>query len=137
MLCIHTEQEPDPNTKTVMTPIVLASTFAQERPGVHKGYDYARAGNPTRAALEACLAALEGAKHGVAFGSGCGAMTTLLLTLKSGDHVLVGDDVYGGTFRIFDKVLKQFGISATFIDMGDLSAVAAAVRPETRMLWLD
>jgi cystathionine gamma-lyase len=136
-LCIHAGQEPDPGTGAVMTPIVLASTFAQERPGVHKGYDYARAGNPTRAALEACLAALEGAKHGVAFGSGCGAMTTLLLTLKSGDHVLVGDDVYGGTFRIFDKVLKQFGISATFIDMGDLSAVAAAVRPETRMLWLE
>lgn len=136
-LCIHAGQEPDPGTGAVMTPIVLASTFAQERPGVHKGYDYARAGNPTRAALEACLAALEGAKHGIAFGSGCGAMTTLLLTLKSGDHVLVGDDVYGGTFRIFDKVLKQFGISATFIDMGDLSAVAAAVRPETRMLWLE
>lgn len=136
-LCIHAGQEPDPGTGAVMTPIVLASTFAQERPGVHKGYDYARAGNPTRAALEACLAALEGAKHGVAFGSGCGAMTTLLLTLKSGDHVLVGDDVYGGTFRIFDKVLKEFGISATFIDMGDLSAVAAAVRPETRMLWLE
>ena len=136
-LCIHAGQEPDPGTGAVMTPIVLASTFAQERPGVHKGYDYGRAGNPTRAALEACLAALEGAKHGIAFGSGCGAMTTLLLTLKSGDHVLVGDDVYGGTFRIFDKVLKQFGISATFIDMGDLSAVAAAVRPETRMLWLE
>lgn len=136
-LCIHAGQEPDPGTGAVMTPIVLASTFAQERPGVHKGYDYGRAGNPTRAALEACLAALEGAKHGIAFGSGCGAMTTLLLTLKGGDHVLVGDDVYGGTFRIFDKVLKQFGISATFIDMGDPSAVAAAVRPETRMIWLE
>jgi cystathionine beta-lyase/cystathionine gamma-synthase len=136
-LCIHAGQEPDPGSGAVMTPIVLASTFAQERPGVHKGYDYGRAGNPTRSALEACLAALEGAKHGVAFGSGCGAMTTLLLTLKSGDHVLVGDDVYGGTFRLFDKVLKQFGISATFIDMGDPSAVAAAVRPETRMIWLE
>lgn len=136
-LCIHAGQEPDPGTGAVMTPIVLASTFAQERPGVHKGYDYGRAGNPTRAALEACLAALEGANHGIAFGSGCGAMTTLLLTLKSGDHVLVGDDVYGGTFRIFDKVLKDFGISATFIDMSDPSAVAAAVRPETRMIWLE
>ena len=103
--CIHAGQGPDPTSGAVMTPIVLASTFAQDGPGVHKGYDYSRAGNPTRTALEGCFAALEGAKHGVAFGSGCGATTSILLTLKSGDHVLCGDDVYGGTFRIFDKVL--------------------------------
>jgi cystathionine beta-lyase/cystathionine gamma-synthase len=120
-----------------MTPIVLATTFAQDGPGVHKGYDYSRAGNPTRTALEQCLAALEGARHAIAFGSGCAATTTVLLSLQSGDHVLVGDDVYGGTFRIFDKVLAQFGIDATFIDMSDPARVAAAVRPKTRLLWME
>jgi len=126
-LCIHAGQEADPLSGAVMTPIVLASTFAQDGPGVHKGYDYSRAGNPTRTALEQCLAALEGATHGVAFGSGCAATTAALLTLKSGDHVLVGDDVYGGTFRIFDKVLKQFGLDATFVDMTDPARARGAV----------
>ena len=136
-LCIHAGQEADPVHGAVMTPIVLSSTFAQDGPGVFKGFDYSRAGNPTRAALEGCLAALEGAAHGIAFGSGCAATTAALLTLKSGDHVLVGDDVYGGTFRIFDKVLKQFGIDATFLDMSDPALVRAAVRPNTRMVWLE
>lgn len=135
--CIHAGQEPDPISGAVMTPIVLSSTFAQDGPGVHKGYDYSRAGNPTRTALEGCLAALEGAKHGVAFGSGCAATTAILLTLKSGDHVLCGDDVYGGTFRIFDKVLKQFGVEATFMDMGDATRVGEAIRPSTRLVWLE
>jgi cystathionine beta-lyase/cystathionine gamma-synthase len=120
-----------------MTPIVLASTFVQDGPGGHKGFDYSRAGNPTRTALEACFASLEGAKYGIAFGSGCAATTTILLLLKSGDHVLVGDDVYGGTFRIFDKVMKQFGLEATFLDMSDPAKVRAAVRPNTRMIWLE
>ncbi len=136
-LCIHAGQEPDPLSGAVMTPIVLSSTFAQDGPGKDRGYDYSRAGNPTRTALEGCLAALEGARHGLAFGSGCGATTTILLTLRSGDHVLVGDDVYGGTFRIFDKVMKQFGLEATFLDMSDAGAVARAIRPNTRMLWLE
>src|ERR1700677_3151176 len=136
-LCIHAGQEPDPLSGAVMTPIVLATTFAQDGPGVHKGYDYSRAGNPTRTALEGCLAALEGATHGIAFGSGCAATTAVLLTLKSGDHVLVGDDVYGGTFRIFDKVMKQFGIDATFLDMTDPGAVRAAIRPATKLVWLE
>jgi cystathionine beta-lyase len=136
-LCIHAGQEPDPIHGAVMTPIVLASTFAQDGPGTHKGYDYSRAGNPTRTALEECFAAIEGAKHGVAFGSGCAATTSILLTLKSGDHVLLGDDVYGGTFRIFDKVLKQFGIEATSLDMRDPAKVRAAMRPTTRMIWLE
>src|SRR5262245_30093681 len=118
-LCIHAGQKPDATHGAVMTPIVLASTFAQDGPGEHRGYDYSRAGNPTRSATEACFAALEGAKHGIAFGIGCGATTALLLTLKSGDHVLCGDDVYGGTFRIFDKVLKQFGIATDYLDMRD------------------
>ena len=137
-LCIHAGQEPDPATGAVMTPIVLASTFAQDGPGMMKGpYDYSRAGNPTRTALEQCLAALEGGKFGFAFGSGCAASTTLLMTLKSGDHVLVGDDVYGGTFRIFDKVMKQWGLEATFMDMSDPAKVREAIRPSTRLIWLE
>jgi cystathionine beta-lyase len=136
-LCIHAGQEPDRTSGAVMTPIVLSSTFAQEGPGKHKGYDYSRAGNPTRTALEGCLAALEGGKHAIAFGSGCAATTTILLTLRSGDHVLVGDDVYGGTFRIFDKVMKDFGIEATFLDMSEPARVREALRPTTRMIWME
>ncbi len=136
-LCIHAGQEPDPVSGAVMTPIVLATTFAQDGPGAHKGYDYSRAGNPTRTVLERCLAELEGAKHAVAFGSGCAAATAVLLTLKSGDHVLVGDDVYGGTFRIFDKVFKQFGVEATFLDMSDPARVDSEMRPNTRLVWME
>jgi cystathionine beta-lyase/cystathionine gamma-synthase len=99
--------------------------------------DNSRAGNPTRTALEECFAALEGAKHGIAFGSGCAATSAVLLTLKSGDHVLVGDDVYGGTFRIFDKVMKQFGLDASFIDMSDPARVREAIRPTTRLVWME
>jgi cystathionine beta-lyase len=136
-LCIHAGQEADPTSGAVMTPIVLSSTFAQDGPGVHKGYDYSRAGNPTRSALEKCLAELEGAAYGVAFGSGCAATTAVLLMLESGDHVLVGDDVYGGTFRIFDKVLKPFGIQATYLDMSDPARVAGALRDSTRLVWME
>jgi cystathionine beta-lyase/cystathionine gamma-synthase len=136
-LCIHAGQHPDPVHGAVMTPIVLSSTFAQDGPGGYKDYDYSRAGNPTRTALEGCLAALEGATHGVAFGSGCAATTAVLLSLKSGDHVLCGDDVYGGTFRIFDKVMKQWGLDATFMDMSDPAKVKAAIRPNTRLVWLE
>jgi cystathionine gamma-lyase len=136
-LCIHGGQSPDALTGAVMEPIVLSTTFAQDGPGAHKGYDYSRAGNPTRSALERCLASLEGASDGIAYGSGCAATTAVLLTLKSGDHVLVGDDVYGGTFRIFDKVLAQFGLEASFIDMTDPARVRAAMRPNTRLVWLE
>jgi cystathionine gamma-lyase len=136
-LCIHAGQDPDPFSGAVMTPIVLATTFAQDGPGVHKGYDYSRAGNPTRTALEQCLASLEGATHAIAFGSGCAATTAVLLGLRSGDHVLVGDDVYGGTFRIFDRVFAQFGIEASFIEMSDPARVGAAMRPNTRLVWVE
>jgi cystathionine beta-lyase/cystathionine gamma-synthase len=136
-LCIHAGQEPDAVSGAVMTPIVLASTFAQDAPGAPRGFDYSRAGNPTRAALESCYAAVEGATHGVAFASGCAATTALLLTLKSGDHVLAASDLYGGTFRIFDQVMKPFGLDASFLDMTEPGAVAAAVRPNTRMIWLE
>ncbi len=136
-LCIHGGQSPDPISGAVMTPIVLSSTFAQTGPGEHKGWDYSRAGNPTRDTLEACLASLEGGTHAITFGSGCAATTSILLLLKSGDHVLVGDDVYGGTFRIFDKVMKQFGISSTFTDLTDIAKVREAVQPNTKMIWIE
>ena len=144
-LCIHAGQEPDPSSGAVMTPIVLSSTFQQDGPGNlvrgsdgnHPGYDYSRAGNPTRTALEGCLAALEGGKHAIAFGSGCAATTTILLTLRSGDHVVASDDVYGGTFRIFDKVVKDFGVEASFVDMTDPARVKAAMRKNTKLVWLE
>src|SRR5689334_1271686 len=123
-LAIHAGQHPDPTSGAVMTPIVLSSTFAQAGPGVHKGYEYARTGNPTRNTLEACLAALEGGRHGLCFASGCAALTTLLHTLRPGDHVVSSDDVYGGTFRILDKVMKPMGIEASWIDMTDPARVA-------------
>lgn len=136
-LAIHAGQEPDPVSGAVMTPIVLASTFAQDGPGNHKGFEYARTDNPTRRTLERCLAALEGAKHGLAFASGCAAMTTLLHTLKPGDHVVASDDVYGGSFRILDKVMKPLGIATTQVDMTDPQNVARAIRPETKILWVE
>src|SRR5258708_10578804 len=136
-LAVHAGQPPDPQTGAVMVPIVLASTFAQEGPGNHKGFEYSRSGNPTRNALEACLAALEGGRHGFAFASGLGASTTLLHTLRPGDHVLTGDDVYGGTFRLLDKVMKPLGIDSTFTDMTDLRAVDRAVLPSTKLIWIE
>src|SRR5687768_3771634 len=136
-LAVHAGQAPDPVSGAVMTPIVLASTFAQDGPGVHKGFEYARTGNPTRNTLERCLAALEGARHGIAFASGCAAMTTLLHTLRPGDHVVASDDVYGGSFRILDKVMKPFGLATSQVDMTDPSRIDAAIRPETKMLWVE
>ena len=109
-LVIHAGQQPDPVSGAVMTPIVLSSTFAQSSPGEHQGFEYSRSGNPTRQALEGCLAALEGADHGFAFASGSAASATLLHTLAPGDHVLCGDDVYGGTFRLFDKVMDPMKV---------------------------
>lgn len=136
-LAIHAGQQPDPVHGAVMQPIVLSTTFAQEGPGAHKGFDYGRSGNPTRNALEGCIAALEGATHGLAYSSGCGATTNVLHLLRPGDHVVCGDDVYGGTFRIFDKVMKPMGIEASFIDMQDLGRVRAAMRPNTKLVWME
>jgi cystathionine beta-lyase/cystathionine gamma-synthase len=136
-LAIHAGQPPDPTSGAVMTPIVLASTYAQSAPGQHKGFEYSRSGNPTRNALEACLAALEGGKQGFAFASGLGAETTLFHTLKPGDHVLAGDDLYGGTFRLLDKVFSHLGIAASFVDLSDPARVREAFRPTTRMVWLE
>src|SRR3954470_16956107 len=131
-LAIHAGQPPDPVSGAVMTPIVLASTFAQDGPGAHKGYEYSRSGNPTRRALEACVAALEGGRHGFAFASGSAATATLLHTLRPGDHVLSGDDVYGGTFRLFDKVMKPMQLDSTSIDFTDLDRVRASLKPSTK-----
>jgi cystathionine gamma-synthase/cystathionine gamma-lyase len=136
-LAIHGGQEPDPMTGAVMTPIVLASTFAQDGPGHHKGFEYSRTDNPTRKALEGCIASLEGAKHGMAFASGCAAMTTLMHVLGPGDHVVAGDDLYGGSFRILDKVMKPLGIAFDQIDLTQPELLRAAIRPSTKLVWLE
>ncbi len=134
---IHAGQPPEPNWGAVMTPVYFSSTYAQSSPGVHKGMDYGRSDNPTRAAYQECVASLEGAQFGLAFSSGLAAMDSVLHTLKAGDHVLVGDDVYGGTFRLFDKVYKQLGIEASFVDLTDLTKASAAFRANTKLLWLE
>lgn len=134
---IHVGQAPEPGTGSVIVPIYQTSTFAQEEVGVHKGYEYSRTDNPTRTALQECLAALEGAKYALTFGSGLGATTTLMLMLKSGDHVICGDDVYGGTYRLFQRVMTDHGLVFDFVDTSRPDEVAAALRPETRMIWLE
>ena len=136
-LAIHAGQEPDPSTGAVMTPIYQTSTYVQPGVGEHKGYEYARTGNPTRTALEACLAALEGAPHGLAFASGMAAIDTVLKLLDPGDHVLASNDVYGGTFRLFDKQYKKYGIDFAYAELTDLDAVAASLRPNTRCVWIE
>ncbi len=136
-LAIHAGQPPDPLTGAVMTPIYQTSTYAQESLGKHKGYEYSRTDNPTRTAYQACLAALEDAKYGLAFASGLATTDAVLHLLKSGDHVLCSDDVYGGTFRIFDKVFRRLGIEFTFLDLLDLKAAEAAIRPNTKLLWIE
>ncbi|HEX9075820.1 MAG TPA: cystathionine gamma-synthase [Anaerolineae bacterium] len=134
---IHVGQEPDPATGAVVVPIYQTSTYAQTQVGEHKGYDYSRTNNPTRAALEQCLTSLEGGKYGLAFSSGMGAITTMMLLLKSGDHVVVCDDVYGGTFRLFHQVLEGLGLEFSFVDMTDLQATARAIRSNTRLVWIE
>jgi cystathionine gamma-lyase len=134
---IHAGQGPDPKTGAVMVPIYQTSTFAQSSPGKHTGYEYARTGNPTRTAYQDCVAALENGKHALAFSSGLATIDTLLHTLKSGDHIVCSDDVYGGTYRLFDKVLRKFGLEFTFMDLSDVSKVQAAFKPNTKMLWIE
>src|SRR5437868_6761629 len=134
---LHVGQGPDPQTGAVVQPIHMATTFAQQGVGKHRGFEYSRTGNPTRNALEECLAALEGAKHCLAFASGLGAETTMMLLLSPGDHVVYMEDVYGGTFRLFDKVLRRFGLEFTAIDASDLDAVESSLTARTRMLWLE
>jgi len=134
---IHAGQEPDPETGAVMPPIHTSSTFAQDAPGEDRGYEYARTGNPTRTVLEENLAALEGGEYGRAFASGMAAINTVLNLLESGDHVVAGDDIYGGTHRLFRQVYEDYDLEFSFVDTTDLNAVSDAVRPATELVWVE
>jgi cystathionine gamma-lyase len=135
---IHAGQEPDPATGAIMTPIYATSTYVQTSPGVHKGYDYARTANPTRSALEACVADLENGARGLAFASGLAGMATVLDALDAGAHIVASDDLYGGTYRLFENVRKRSsGLSVSFVDMTDPARVSAAIRPQTKMIWIE
>lgn len=134
---IHAGQEPDPSTGAIMTPVYLTSTYVQEEPAKLKGYDYSRTCNPTRTALERNLAALEGARFGLCFSSGMGAINTVLNLLRQGDHVVAGNDLYGGTYRICRTLYEKLGVAFTFVELTDLAAVESALRPNTRLLMLE
>ena len=137
-LAIHAGQEPDPNNGAVMTPVYFTSTYMQDGVGrPRQGYEYSRTMNPTRKALQDCLAALEAGSFGLAFASGLAATDTVLRLLNADDHILAGNDVYGGTFRLFDKVLRRFGMDFTFADTTDPESVAEALTPSTRLVWLE
>lgn len=134
---IHAGQEPDPTTGAIMTPVYLTSTYVQSSPGEHKGWEYSRTHNPTRKAYENCIADLEGGKFGFAFASGCAATTTIVQQYKQGDHIIAGDDMYGGTFRLFDKVLKNNGLNFSYVDLTDPEHFKKAINPQTKMVWLE
>ncbi len=136
-LAIHGGQQPEPVTGAVMPPIFQTSTYAQRSPGEHSGFEYSRTHNPTRYALERAIAALEGGTHGLAFASGCAATTTVIQLLDAGDHVIAGDDMYGGTFRLFDKVMRRHGIRFSYVDPRDPALVEAAFEPATKLVWLE
>lgn len=135
---IHAGQSPDPSTGAVMPPIYATSTYAQSSPGVHQGFEYSRTHNPTRFAYERCVAGLEGGHRGFAFASGLAATSTILESLDSGSHVVCMDDVYGGTFRLFERVRRRSaGLDFSFVDLTDPAAFEAAIRPDTRMVWVE
>jgi cystathionine gamma-lyase len=134
---IHAGQEPDPTTGAIMTPIYQTSTYAQAGLGEHKGYEYARTGNPTRSALEVCIAALEDGRYGLAFASGMAAENAVLSLLNAGDHIVSCDDTYGGTYRIFERVMRRYNVEASYVPAGDIEAYERAIRPNTRMVWLE
>lgn len=134
---IHAGQEPDPTTGAIMTPVYLTSTYVQQSPGVHKGYEYTRSHNPTRKAYENCLASLESGNHGFAFASGLAATMIVLNLFKSGDHVIAGDDMYGGSYRLFDKVLKPNGMEFSYVDLTNPANLDSAFKPNTKLLWLE
>ncbi len=137
-LAIHGGQSPDPSTGAVMPPIYATSTYAQSSPGVHQGFEYSRTHNPTRFAYERCVAALEGGSRGFAFASGMAATSTVLELLDSGDHVIAMDDIYGGTYRLFERVRRRSaGLDFSFVDLTDPSAFEAAIRPQTKMVWIE
>ncbi len=134
---IHAGQEPDPSTGAIMTPIFQTSTYAQSGMGEHKGYEYARTGNPTRTALENCLAALEDGRYGVAFASGLAAEHAILNLLSAGDHMVACDDLYGGSYRIFEQVMGRFNVQASYVTASDVQAYERAIRPNTKLIWLE
>lgn len=134
---IHDGQAPDPRTGAVTVPIYQTSTYAQRSPGVHKGYDYSRTDNPTRTALQEAIASLEGGRYGLAFSSGMGAATTLMLSLKKGDHIVSARDVYGGTYRLFENVMRPFGLTFTFVETSDLRQLERAIRAKTKVVWIE
>src|SRR5437764_11249087 len=135
---IHAGQSPDPSTGAIMTPIYQTSTYVQESPGRHKGYDYSRSINPTRLAYERCVADLESGVRGWAFASGLAAMATALDTLDSGSHVVVSDDLYGGTFRLFERVRRRSAnLDFTFVDLVDAQNFERSIKPNTRMVWIE
>jgi cystathionine gamma-lyase len=135
---IHAGQEPDPTTGAIMVPIYATSTYVQESPGVHKGYEYSRTQNPTRMAYERCIADLESGARGYAFASGMAATATLLELLDHGAHIVASDDLYGGTYRLFTRVRERSaGLSVSYVDMRDRATLEAAIRPETRMIWIE
>jgi cystathionine gamma-lyase len=135
---IHAGQQPDPTTGAIMTPIYATSTYVQESPGVHKGYEYSRSQNPTRMAFEACVADLEGGTQGFAFASGLAAMATVLELLDGGGHIVAADDLYGGSYRLFENVRRRTaGHDFSFVDLADPAAFEATIRPETKMLWVE
>ncbi len=135
---IHAGQEPDPSTGAIMTPIYATSTYVQESPGVHKGYEYSRTQNPTRMAFERCVADLEGGRQGYAFASGLAAAGTVLELLDAGSHVIAMDDLYGGSYRLFERVRRRSaGLDFSFIDLNDAAALKAALKPDTRMIWAE
>ncbi|GGK13447.1 cystathionine gamma-synthase [Luteimonas terricola] len=137
-LAIHAGQSPDPSTGAVMTPIYATSTYVQSSPGEHQGFEYSRSHNPTRFAYERCVAALEGGTRGFAFASGLAASSTVLELLDAGSHVIATDDVYGGTYRLFERVRRRtMGLDASWVDMADPAAFEAAIRPETKMVWIE
>lgn len=134
---IHAGQEPDPTTGAVMTPIYQTSTYWQRSPGEHKGYEYSRGTNPTRKALEDCLAALENAKHGLAFSSGMGATDAVMKLLKPGDEVITGNDLYGGSYRVFARIFANYGIKFHFIDLSDPANIKNFANENTRLIWIE
>jgi cystathionine gamma-lyase/cystathionine beta-lyase/cystathionine gamma-lyase/homocysteine desulfhydrase len=135
--CIHAGQEPDPSTGAIITPIYQTSTYVQDGLGRHKGYEYARTQNPTRAALEANVAALESGRAGFAYASGMAAIAAVASLLQSGDHVVVTDNTYGGTYRLFERVLRRSGLTFTYVDTGNIDRIVEAITPQTRMLFVE
>lgn len=134
---IHAGQAPDESTGAVVTPVYLTSTYVHSEPGVFAGYDYSRAGNPTRTAYESCVANLEGARFGFAFASGCLGATTVMHLLSAGDHVVCGDDMYGGTYRLFEEVFRKHGLDFSYVDLTDPGQLTPAMKPNTKMVWVE